>query len=135
MKKVLIFVLLVSVFGGAILFWQRKNTNDTVDEVREGTSFYLDSNLVINNMNTAYYGYILYSGQNTMSIENLISKYNEAVRNSDIDAIATLNSDGTITITNEEHDYSFDCSIVKNNCKYKIVCLEEETDEFDSGEC
>lgn len=135
MKKVFIFILLVVLVGGAILLWRYKRAEKMVEDYREGTLLYLDSGVAIDVFDLVYVEHTYQNYGEEISIEELITKFNEKILSGDNYLYATLNSNNTITIDNIDHDNTFDCSIEKNNCKYKIVCLEKETQEFDLGGC
>lgn len=134
MKKVLIFILLLAAVIGIYFFNAKKNADKIVESAKEGSKI-RDGQLAISRFELVYSEHYYETYNMAIGVEDLVSRYNNEVKESDNYSFATLNSNNTITINNEHFDYSYDCSIVTENCKYKIVCFEEESSEFELGDC
>ena len=70
-------------------------------------------------------------GKGTINIQELIYMFNDKNTGS----FATLNSNNTITIEVENMDSTYDCTIITENCKFKIKCFEYQTGEFKLEGC
>lgn len=134
MKKIIIFVFIALViFAGINLY----NTKKAREKIMSGTqNEYLkirDARLAISEFSLTRFKEPLDIYHEYISIENVITYFNEISN----DRKATLNSNNTITVVNNKKNYSYDCEIVTEDCKSKIVCLEETnaTNYFIKGDC
>jgi len=127
MKKVIGFVVIVILFFAALSYYNIQKTREKIvgadeDEYRK----IRDVRLTIGSFNLAMSNYAVETLSSSISVENLIAYFN----NISTDRKAILNNNGSITVTNLEEKYIYDCEIITENCKSKIVCLEQSSHEF-----
>ena len=134
MKKIIIFAFIALVIFVGINHY---NTNKAHEKIMGGTqNEYLkirDARLAISEFSLTRSKEPLDIYHEYISIENVITYFNEISN----DRKAKLNSNNTITVVNDKKNYSYDCEIVTEDCKSKIVCLEETnaTTYFIKGDC
>ncbi len=134
MKKILVFILLLAIIIGIRFFAQKKKADEIRKSLKKSAEI-SDGQLNISVFELVYNKNLEDTQNAAISIEDLISKYNSQQKEFNNYSFATLKPNNTISINNEHLDYSYDCSIIIENCKYKIVCFGEESSEFELGGC
>ena len=122
MKKIIGLIVIVILVFTALSYYNTQKDREKIagadqDEYRK----IRDARLAIAEFDLAVSNYSIETKNHSISIENLITYFNNVSQ----DRTAVLNNDGTITVTNNERKYSYNCDIVTENCKSKIVCLEQ----------
>lgn len=134
MKKIIGFIIVVILFFSALSYYNTQKAREKIAGTSKDEYLKIrEVRAAITQFDFAASNYLYETKSYPISVENLITYFNKIFEY----RTAVLNNDGTITVTNSKSKYSYNCDIVTENCKSKVVCLEQtfSSSEYDMGIC